>query len=265
MINAMNQSTRDECATLLATLRREGRQQSGLKTELIPPDKQTAYEIAGMVAGQLGQQVAGWKIAAFKPELQKALRTDSPIYGRVFAPNVRRSPVSVERATLCSPIPEVEYQVLLGQDLPPRDTPYTLEEISDAVASIHPGLELAECRFIHDDNFPPLAAILADGAGGSSIIYGPPIEDWQNRDIASREVTLLCNGEPLRRGCAKAAIDHPLHPLLWLANELSRTGVGMRAGQMISTGTLTGMFAPRAGSTYVADFGDFGSITLKVT
>ena len=39
-------------------------------------------------------------------------------------------------------------------------------------------------------------------------------------------------------------------PLTWLANELSRTGVGMKAGQMVSTGTLTGMLAPKPGETF---------------
>jgi 2-oxo-hept-3-ene-1,7-dioate hydratase len=34
---------------------------------------------------------------------------------------------------------------------------------------------------------------------------------------------------------------------------------------MISTGTLTGMLAPKAGETYVADFGPFGSVTLTFT
>ena len=54
-------------------------------------------------------------------------------------------------------------------------------------------------------------------------------------------------------------------PLTWLANELSRTGVGMKEGQMVSTGTLTGMLAPRTGETYVADFGPFGSVTVSIT
>jgi 2-keto-4-pentenoate hydratase len=54
-------------------------------------------------------------------------------------------------------------------------------------------------------------------------------------------------------------------PLTWLANELSRTGIGLKAGQMISTGTLTGMLAPKAGETYVSDFGPFGSVTVVLT
>ncbi len=41
--------------------------------------------------------------------------------------------------------------------------------------------------------------------------------------------------------------------------------VGMKAGQMISTGTLTGMLAPKAGETYTADFGPFGSVTMTYT
>ena len=62
---------------------------------------------------------------------------------------------------------------------------------------------------------------------------------------------------------AAAAIDDPMVPLTWLANELSRTGIGLEAGQMISTGTLTGMLAPKPGENYLADFGPLGSVTVR--
>jgi len=254
-----------ELAQLLATLRREGRQQSGLDPRLVPSDEATGYRVAEMVAEELGWEIAGWKIAATNEEMQKALRTDSPIYGRVFAPMVKPSPISVAHATLCSPIPEVEYQARLGVDLPPRGKPYTEEEITAAIASLHPGLELAECRFIHDEAFPPVPAILADGAGSGTIIFGPPIENWQQCEIKDQEAVLLCNGKQRRKGTAAAALGHPMLPLTWLANELSRTGIGLKAGQMISTGTLTGMLAPKPGETYVADFGPFGTSKLSLT
>jgi 2-keto-4-pentenoate hydratase len=216
-----------------------------------------------MVAGELGWPVLGWKIAAAKAEMQKALRTDSPIYGRTFF--VREAPATFVRAKVMNPIPEVEYQAKLGADLPPRGAPYTIEEVSDAVASLHPGIELAECRFAHDAAFPSLPAILADGAGSGTIVHGPAIEDWRQRDVAGQEVTLSSNGKLRRKGTAAMALDHPMVPLTWLANELSCTGVGMKAGQMVSTGTLTGMLAPKSGEVYVADFGPFGSVTLDFT
>jgi 2-oxo-hept-3-ene-1,7-dioate hydratase len=257
----MDQSAQRELVSLLATLRREGRQQSGLDRRLLPPDKATAYRVARMVEEELGWDVAGWKIAAMKQGLQQQLRTDSPIYGRVFAPMIVASPGNVEHARQCSPIPEVEYQARLGSDLPPRAKPYTTEEVSEAVDSLHPGIELAECRFIHDTAFPPLMAILADGAGSGTIVYGPAIADWQRRDVAGQEVILRCNGVVRRKGTASELLDHPMVPLTWLANELSRTGIGLKAGQMVSTGTLTGMLRPKPGETYVADFGPFGSVT----
>jgi len=256
----MDQAAQRELVRLLVTLRRERRQQSGLDARLVPPDKATAYRIARMVAEELSWEVVGWKIAAMKDGLQRQLRTDSPIYGRVFAPNIVPSPVRLEHARLCSPIPEVEYQARLGADLPPRDKPYTLEEVTDATASLYPGIELAECRFVHDAAFPPLPAVLADGAGSGIVACGDAIADWKLRDIAGQEVTLSCNGILRRKGTAAEALDHPLVPVTWLANELSRTGIGMKAGQLISTGTLTGMLRPRPGETYVADFGPFGTV-----
>jgi 2-keto-4-pentenoate hydratase len=259
----MDIAAQRDLARLLADLRRTGRQQSGLAAALVPPDRATAYRIAGLVADELDWPVVGWKIAAMKAEMQQALRTDSPIYGRVFF--ARETPASFVHARLASPIPEVEYQARLGIDLPPRDRPYTQEEVTEAIATLHPGLELAERRFIHDAAFPPLPAILADGAGSGTIVYGAAITDWKTRDIAGQEVTLSSNGRLRRKGSAAAALDHPMVPLTWLANELSRTGVGMKAGQMISTGTLTGMLAPRPGESYVADFGPFGSVHITFT
>ena len=259
----MDSATQRELARLLASLRRDCRQQSGLDARLVPPDPATAYRVAGLVAEELGWPVLGWKIAAFKAEMQQALRSNAPIYGRTYF--VTETPITVVHAKLASPIPEVEFQARLGADLPPRAKPYSVEEVTEAVASLHPGLELAECRFIHDAAFPPLPAILADGAGSGTIVYGPAIADWKRRDIAGQEATLSSNGRLRRKGTAGAALDHPMAPLTWLANELSRTGVGMKAGQMVSTGTLTGMLAPKPGETYVADFGPFGSVSVSFT
>lgn len=257
----MDLSRQRELARHLANLRREGRQQSGLDARLVPPDAATAYRVAQMVEEELGWDVVGWKVAGMKPGLQRELRISSPIYGRVFAPLIKASPASVEHARQCSPIPEVEYQARLGADLPPRARPYTVEEVGDAVASLHPGIELAECRFVHDAAFPPMPAIMADGSGSGTIVLGEPIADWRSRDIANQDVVLTCNGAERRRGSAAEAIDHPLVPLAWLANELSRIGIGLKAGQTISTGTLTGMLRPKAGETYVADFGPLGAVS----
>lgn len=248
---------------LLTTLRREGRQQSGLDPGLVPPDGDAAYRIAAEVEAELGWTRLGWKIAATRPEMQRALRATSPIYGRVYAPFVTPSPAAMDCARLLHPLPECEYVVRLAQDLPPRDRPYVEAEVREAVASISPGIEVAECRFVPDAAFPPLAAILADGAGSGTLVLGAPIEDWAARDIPGQEIVLRVDGVERRRGTAGTALGHPLEPLTWLANELSRTGIGLRAGEVVSTGTCTGMLKARAGEEHVADYGPFGEVRIR--
>ncbi len=255
----MDHALKLELARLLAGLRRDRRQQSGLDQRLVPANAAEAYAVAALVEQELARPVLGWKIAAFKQELQRQLRADAPIYGRVY--ECMPSPGEVLFASQCSPIPEAEYQALLGSDLPPRARPYSIDEVTEAVASLHPGLELAECSFIHDSAFPPLSAVLADGSGAGTLVYGPAIEDWKQRDLVDQPVILRRNGEAVRQGTAREFLDHPMVPLTWLANALSQTGIGLKAGQMISTGTLTGMLKPRQGEHYTADFGDFGSVS----
>ncbi len=248
-------------ARLLADLRRDGRRQSGLDPALVPPDAAAAYRVAADVAGQLGWPVAGWKIAANKPEMQQALRASAPMAGRVFQPFLRRDPATFDHATLLWPLVECELVVRLGADLPGRPAGYTPEEVAAAVAAIHVGVEVAECRFVHDDAFPPLTAILADSSGSGHLVVGPEIPDWRDADIPGAAVSLTVNGVERRTGRVADAIGHPLETVGWLANQPAITG-GLRAGQVVSTGTCSGMLLAQAGDEMRASFGGLGAVSL---
>lgn len=253
----------EELTTLLATLRREGRQQSGLEPRLVPVDEAAAYRIAGLVAERLGWERGGWKIAANKPQMQRALRTTAPIYGCVYSRFIFQSPVSLETSSLLHPIAECEYVVRLANDLPPRDAAYSAEEVEGAIGALHAAVEVAECRFRHDDRFPPLPAILADGSGAGSLVLSPEIDGWKAREIGSQPVILYVDGAEKRRGTAAEAIEHPLVPATWLANALSRAGIGLRSGEFISTGTCTGMVLAQSGEEHLADFGPLGQVSIS--
>ena len=253
----------DRLVTLLTALRREGRQQSGLDPALVPVDANAAYAVAARVAAALEWPVGGWKIAANSREMQQRLRAEEPIFGRVFSPFLLRSGVTLPHGELLHPIVECEYAVRLGEDLPPRDEPYTEDEVADAVAAIHPAIEVAECRFVHDAAFPPLTAVLADGSGSGSLVLGPAIADWRWRDLEGEPVVLRVDGVERRQGNAGAAVEHPIIPLTWLANRLSRVGMGLNAADVVSTGTCTGMVLARAGETHEADFGAFGRVSVR--
>lgn len=248
-------------ADILIAARREGRQVRDLPPELIPATHAEGYRINELVAQGLGWPPLGWKIAATTPVMQKRLRTDQPIYGRTYMQFEVASPVRFRHADLLDPLVECEFFFRLCRSLPSRAAPYNMEEVADAVASVHAGIEIAECRFPMDA-LPPIPAVLADGAASGRYVVGPAIDDWRRRDLASMQVELAVNGTVRRSGTGADVMGHPLAPLVWLANVRAAWGDGLAAGALVSTGTATGMLPAMPGDRMIASFG--GTTAVQV-
>jgi 2-keto-4-pentenoate hydratase len=250
-------------ADLLVELRLGGKPQSGLDAILAPPDAASAYRVAAGVRERLGWSVAGWKIAANKPEMQAALRAEEPIFGPVFEQFIHESPAALDHSKLQHPVVECEYVVRFKESLAPRGTPYSQSEVSDAIEDIHIGIEVAECRFIHDDAFPALPAILADGSGSGHLVVGPAVPNWREANIAEAQITLTVDGDARRNGNAGDAIDHPLIPATWLANRLNQDDMAIQAGDLVSTGTCSHMLLAKPGNVCIGAFTGFGAVTVE--
>ncbi len=251
----------ERLADLLAAARRERRQLRDLPPELIPATADEAYAVNALVAARLGWPRLGWKIAATTPVMQQRLRTGAPIYGRTYATMAETSPARFRHAELLDPLVECEFFFRLGAPLPARDAPYTRDEVAAAVASVHVGVEVAECRFPLDA-LPPVPAILADGAASGRYVVGREIAGWRDIDLAAMTVTLVVDGTVRRTGTGADVMGHPIEPLVWLANERARWGDGLAAGDLVSTGTATGMLLAKPGEVMVAHFGGEASVEL---
>ena len=164
---------------------------------------------------------------------------------------------------LLDPIVECEFFCRLGRDLPPRNTPYSRDEVADAVASVHAGVEVAECRFPLDQ-LPPVPAILADGAASGRYVIGDAFADWRVQDFAAMPVELSVNGQVRRRGHGRDVMGDPINALVWLANARSQWGDGIQTGDLISTGTATGMLLAKAGDVMRVTFGACAVVELTV-
>lgn len=257
----MSPAAREELAALLAAARREGHQIHNLPPHLVPADAEEAYAVAFDVAARLGWEALGWKVAGTSDEMRRRLRMPEPILGRSFRRFACHSPARFRHAELLDPLVEAEFFCILGRDLPPRATPYAEAELLDAVAAVHAGVELAECRF-PNAALPPFAAILADGSGNGRYVLGPAIPGWRGADLAGMAVEVSVNGRPRRQGSGAEVMDHPLRPLVWLANRLPGLGTWLRAGEWVSTGTASGMLPVRAGDEVTVCFG--GSLALEL-
>jgi 2-keto-4-pentenoate hydratase len=248
-------------ADLLAAARRDARQVRDLSAALIPASNAEGYAVNELVAEHVDWPRLGWKIAATTALMQKRLRTTEPIYGITYTHFAAASPARFRHADLLDPLVECEYFFRLGRALPARVARYEVEEVADAVATVHAGIEVAECRFPRGA-LPSVPAILADGAASGRYVIGPEIARWRERDLAAMPVVLEVDGVIRRTGRGADVMGHPLAPLVWLANARRAWGDGLAEGALISTGTATGMLLATPGACMLARFGDEATVEV---
>lgn len=157
---------------------------------------------------------------------------------------------------------EAEIAFQLGDDLPPRVTPYTREEALAAIATCHPVIEVLESGLLDPAAADRLSA-LADLQMHGGLIYGPAVPNWQSIDWNSEKVTLAIDGTVRVERTGSNTSGDLLKLIPFLANEgATRTG-GLQAGQWITTGSWTGNTLAMAGSTVDATFQTAGRVTLR--
>ena len=247
-------------AGLLVEARRNGMQLPSLPGDLVPETVTAAYQVNQIVAERLGWPLLGWKIAGTTEAVRTKLGLDTPIYGRSFQRFACKSPARLKLSELLEPLVECEFFVTLARDLPPRDEPWTMADVVEAVAEVHAGIEVAECRYANAA-LPPLPAILADGSASGRYVFGDRIENWRD-GLAPIRVRVEADGKPRREGLGADVMGDPLRPLWWLAEERRRWGDGLRAGETISTGSMTGMMPVRHGQHVCAWFGDVRKVEI---
>jgi 2-keto-4-pentenoate hydratase len=201
------------------------------------------------------EDIGGWKIGAGAPDA-------TPF----FAP-MPRAWMAPSGAVLSGPryryrVLEAEIAFLIGQDLPPRDTPYTREEVISAIASCHPAIEELESGLTDPKAANNLSA-LADLQMHGGFIYGPACPDWKNIDFSTETVTLAIDGAVRVERTGSNTSGDLMRLLPYLANEgAARTG-GLWAGQWITTGSWTGNTPAIAGAEAEANFAHAGRVSLR--
>lgn len=158
---------------------------------------------------------------------------------------------------------EPEIAFVLGRDLPPRAAAYDEAEVRAAVAETRLVLELLESRYSEPDTltFPEQ---LADHLSNQGLFVGPPIVDGLSRPLAGFPIAIETPAAKLHACAGRHPDGHPLRPLHWLANDLAaRAQVGgLKAGDIVTTGSYAGAFDVPTGTPLRVQFGEFGEIRV---
>ena len=221
-----------------------------------------AARVADRVVALSGERVVGFLVGATSPEMQRRLNTDEPYYACILESNLCTSPADLVPRDLLTIGLESEVAFTLGADLPVRETPYSQDEVADAIRSIHASVEVVNGH-VRDWLNKPIAWVMADNGTDGPLVVGPAIEDWRGIDRPGIPVTLTVNGKVVCEGRGGNALGDPLAVMVWLANKRSREGKGMSTGQVVNTGTTAGIFFAEPGGEAVADFGPLGQASLS--
>jgi 2-keto-4-pentenoate hydratase len=207
------------------------------------------------------QKIAGWKVGATALPVQALFKVGHPFYGPIFAPTVYASPAKPHAADHFHLTIESEFVFRLSKDLPPRPDGYTKAEVSAAFDTVLPGLEIVGGRY------PGLTStevfsVIADCAGNEGLVIGKPTTGWREADLIAQRVRLEVNGRIVGDGSGADVLGSPIRVLEWLVADMSRRGIAMTTGQVVSTGTCTGVISIGPGEQAMADFGPLGGVEL---
>ena len=142
---------------------RAGTKFSGLDDELRPRDRIEGYAIQAAIEKYSSESLFGWKIAATSEAGQKHINVDGPMAGRILAETVIPDGGTASMAGNEMRVAEPEFAFRMRVDLPARPTPYTVQQVLDAVDTLHPAIEIPDSRFA-DFVSAGAAQIIADNA-----------------------------------------------------------------------------------------------------
>jgi len=240
---------------------RAGTKFSGLDDRSRPRDRIEAYAIQAAIEQYSSERLFGWKIAATSEAGQKHINVDGPMAGRILAETVIADGGTVSMAGNEMRVAEPEFAFRMRVDLPPRATPYTVQQVLDAVDTLHPAIEIPDSRFA---DFVSAGApqIIADNACAHLFVLGPPTSaDWRAMDLVEERPVITMRGQQFI-GHGKNVLGDPRVALAWLANELRRLDVTLKAGQVVTTGTCHPPLPIQSGDFCAVDFGSLGKVSV---
>jgi 2-keto-4-pentenoate hydratase len=240
---------------------RAGSKLTSLAAEQRPGDRAEGYAVQAAMAKLSPAPLFGWKIAATSEAGQKHINVSGPLAGRILQETVIANGGSADMTGNEMRVAEPEFAFRMAVDLAPRPKPYGVQEVLDAVDSLHPAIEIPDSRF---SDFVSAGApqLIADNACAHRFVLGAPAtSDWRRLDLAEQRPVMTLRGQHFI-GLGRNVLGGPLLALAWLANELRELGIPLRAGEVVTTGTCHPPLPIQAGDRLEADFGSIGRVAV---
>ena len=231
----------------------------------IPAGLDRAYICQDLAIERWPDRVIGWKIGRINPPLDQQLGADrlaGPIFARALFPDNPLRPTAFPVIEGGFAAVEAEFVCQVAADAPAGKQDWSSAEAAALVGEVYLGVEIAGSPLATINELGPLV-VASDFGNNTGLVLGPRAAGWRDRPLGSWRCATSIDGRSVGEGCVLDLPGGPFEAMRFIAGLCAARGRPLRAGDLISTGAVTGVHEIRLGEIARLRFDGFGELSCE--
>ncbi|MEZ5702294.1 MAG: 2-oxopent-4-enoate hydratase [Burkholderiaceae bacterium] len=206
-----------------------------------------------------GEHVVGKKIGVTSKVVMDMLGVNQPDFGHLLSGMVFNEGQPISVGTMIAPKAEAEVAFILSRDL--EGPGVTAADVLRATDCVMPCFEIVDSRI--KDWKIKIQDTVADNASCGVLTLGGVRRSPRDIDLALAGMVLEKNGEIISTSTGASVQGSPVNAVAWLANTLGRLGIGLKAGDIILSGSQSPLVPVVAGDSLYCSVGGLGGTSVR--
>ena len=206
-----------------------------------------------------GETIVGKKIGVTSKVVMDMLKVNQPDFGQMTSGMVFNEGDAIRPDSMIAPKAEAEVDVVLKSDL--MGPGVTAADVLRATDFVVPCFEIVDSR-IRDWKIK-IQDTVADNASCGVLVLGGVRKSPRKLDLALAGMVLAKNGDIISTSTGAAVQGSPVNAIAWLANTLGRLGIGLKAGEIILSGSQSPLVPVVAGDSLTCNVGGLGGTSVR--
>lgn len=253
-----------EIARCFVGARRQGVALSGYPGT-VPATIEAAYRIQALAIAAWPDEVVGWKVGYIAPELREP-DGDERLVGPIFARALRQAQPgrSIDFPVFPGGFAAVEAEFVfrLAADAPAQQRQWTPAQAAELAGDVHIGIETAGSPLATINELGP-RVVISDFGNNAGMLLGPKIDGWRELPAPVLHCATFVDSHEVGGASVATFADGPLVALAFALSRCARNRRPLRAGDLVTTGALTGIHEIAPGQSARVEFGAFGSLLCR--
>ncbi len=221
----------------------------GLRTDLTMGDAECGRRRLVERLEASDNRIVGYKAGLTSRAVQERLGVSTPVRGVLLEKMLLKDGADVPADFGARPLYEADLLVVV-KDAAIHQAKTHLDALR-SISLVVPFIELPDLLVADGEKLSAsLIVSLNVGARLGVVGKGIPAQatpEFADALAAMRVVVADQNGNEIASGRGAAILDHPLNAVLWLAQELGKSGIKLKPGDLLSLGSFTAPMNPRPG------------------